>query len=1332
MQKKISIFILFICVFVFAEQGVLQQVRPKGVLEPDIMNIGYVVEDFQVNENVGRCYHGDAVTAIANSGHFVVVWKDHRNGDADVYCQRYNSSGVPQGVNIRVNDDDSSTDQSDISIGMDGNGGFIIAWEDRRNTGSRDVYCQRFASNGIRLGGNFQANRSCTYVSNPDITVAGNGDFVIAWEDDDHIYTRFFDQNGVPAGDEFVLNDSDVKDRNRPGAAIDGNGQCVVVWDDRRNGNLDIYGQRCNSNGDLLSGNFLVNDDNGTTFQMSPDIDMDEDGDFVVVWTDDRNDDRENIYGQRYNSQGSRQGSNFPVFLNTSKKQENSSVDMIHDGRFLVSWFSNLDYVYIRRFGSDGSPQTDRILVNSWNPPSGWFLAYLETNTSAGMNDNGDIVVTWSDWREGNYDIYGQRYPIGVSQSTNFRVNDDEGSSNQYYPDVVTDGTGQFIVAWQDERQGDDDIYFQRYDVGAVKIGNNVKVTNDESAKPTVSQTRAKIGLDGSGRFTIAYHWNLSLSNDARYQRFDANGLKLGNEVDLPFFYNYNDQHAPVVAVHSGGNYVLTWSELEGYGYNSDVFFQRYDKGGTPLGGAVRVNDDPGKESQGQPAIAMDGNGNFIIAWTDSRAGNSDVYFQRYNSNGSTIGSNSRINDDDESNPASSTDPAIVVDAAGNFTITWSDDRNDDWDIYARRYNTIVQPLGDDFRVNDTGNQADQTSPSVAMDGNGKVIIAWEDRRNGNFDIYGQGIDADGNLLGQNFRIDTDPGKAEQMGPSLAVYDQVLITTWYDDRVVGQRWDIYANLLDMTTLPTATVQIPTMSPDPGVYSTSQMVSIQCGTPGATIYYTTDWSDPTESSMMYTGPISVSGSTFLKARAFKDNLSPSEEVSGSYIIGGQPQSTFTRVSEGAIVNDVESSTGCMWGDYNRDGYPDLYVTNWAQNNVLYRNNGNGTFTRITSGAIISDMADSKSGTWGDYNNDGYLDLFVSNANQNNLLFQNDQDGSFSQVTTGPVVTDEGYSMGNSWGDYDNDGFLDLFVVNYYYKSQFVYHNTGNGTFTKMASGDAVDCGSYSISVIPGDYNNDRYLDLYVTNSGVNFLHHNNGDATFTRINEGAIVNDDESSQGASWGDYDNDGELDLFVANSDENNFLYENSGDGTFDKMTVGSIVNDGGYSSGCAWGDYDNDGDLDLYVTNRGTQSNFFYENGSTENHWIKIGCVGTISNRAGLGAKVKVRANGVWQLREVSGQTGFSAQNSLIAHFGLGDATSIEILTVEWPSGIKDTFSNVTVGQYVVVTEGQPLLKASVPIYPVAATPQNAGNVFWVDIYVGTDDKPVSDLFGVSFKVS
>ncbi len=267
---------------------------------------------------------------------------------------------------------------------------------------------------------------------------------------------------------------------------------------------------------------------------------------------------------------------------------------------------------------------------------------------------------------------------------------------------------------------------------------------------------------------------------------------------------------------------------------------------------------------------------------------------------------------------------------------------------------------------------------------------------------------------------------------------------------------------------------------------------------------------------------------------------------------------------------------------------------------------------------------------------------------------------------------------------------MFVGNAGTQNDFIYKNNGSISFTKTTLSD----GRSTLGASWGDYNNDGSADLFVSNySGQNnILYKNSGppDYTFAAIDTGAVSNSGGSSVGSSWGDVDNDGDLDLFIADDNgENNFLYLNNGppDYGFTRVITGVVVNDGGNSFGCAFGDYNNDGAIDLFVANRLNQNNFLYLNNGNGNKWLGIKCTGTVSNKSAIGTQVRVKAqiNGQsrWQSRQVQSQSGYNSEN-LILNFGLGNASVVDSIIVRWPSGITSVFTNQTsVNRYITISE-------------------------------------------------
>ncbi len=466
--------------------------------------------------------------------------------------------------------------------------------------------------------------------------------------------------------------------------------------------------------------------------------------------------------------------------------------------------------------------------------------------------------------------------------------------------------------------------------------------------------------------------------------------------------------------------------------------------------------------------------------------------------------------------------------------------------------------------------------------------------------------------------------------------------------------------------------------------------------------------------------------------------------------------FQKVS-GAPWNNINNdSRAVAWIDYNQDGLQDIFITNgpsFGQHNLLYRNDGWGQFTQIIGDPLVTDGDPSDGTSWADYDNNGYVDAFIANwYGQDNLLFQNGGQLPFSAVTSGPIGNDGGHSETGTWGDYDNDGFVDLYVTNSDGdKKNFLYHNNGNGTFTKIDSGELVNDQGASRSVNWIDFDLDGDVDLFVANEfdQANDLYRND-DSVFSKMSIIGFNTDLGNTQSSSWADFDLDGDFDVFVTNFSQDNrlylnqspdsfiadlnnvvsndggssfgsniadidndgdedvfvcnaystgpalrnFLYLNNGDGSFTKIDTGAVVNDLGWTFGAAFGDYDLDGDMDLMCANNfnGGQKNVLYRNmesqGQNPKHWVTIRLKGQVSNVSAIGALVRIKAtidgNSRWQIRQISAHTGYCGQNMLPAHFGLGDASAIDSLVIDWPAGSQEVLTNLAVDSNYVVLEG------------------------------------------------
>ena len=469
--------------------------------------------------------------------------------------------------------------------------------------------------------------------------------------------------------------------------------------------------------------------------------------------------------------------------------------------------------------------------------------------------------------------------------------------------------------------------------------------------------------------------------------------------------------------------------------------------------------------------------------------------------------------------------------------------------------------------------------------------------------------------------------------------------------------------------------------------------------------------------------------------------PSARQAVSTLYRNNRDGTFTDITTTARVeNSGNYGQGAACADYNNDGNVDLYVTNFGAN-VLYRNNGDGTFTDVTRSAGVGDPGWSSSACFLDYNTDGHLDLFVVNYLVYSLdvpylpcgedgtqtychpslfegapdtLYRNNGDGTFTDVSQATGVGGiggmfHGKGLGVVSADFNNDGAPDLYVANDDTRNDFFYNN-GDGTFSEISllAGCAYSFNGIAqagMGVTVADYNADSWLDIFVTNLSyeTNALYRNNGDGTFTDVIYEAHLGKESFlfvGFGTGFFDADNDGWQDIFIVNGHildniedthdvltyrQPDQLFRNKGDGTFQEVSesAGAYFQRATVSRGALFGDYDNDGDVDTLVTHSNGPVTLLENKTETQSNWVSIKTVGMISNRDGIGTRITVTAGEHTQIQEVNPGASYLSSHDPRCHFGLGTNTAIDRLEVRWQSGVVQIFENLPANQGHTVSE-------------------------------------------------
>lgn len=767
-----------------------------------------IKDDWLVNDDTtGGCDQLEPSIVNTKNG-YIAVWIDYRNGhNPDIYAGRFDFSGVLIDSVVQVNNDSGSNYQGAPSVDADSAGNFVVVWEDRRN-GETDIYAQRYNKNAIPLGTNFRVNddasgrEQCT----PVVGVCLDGKFMVAWRDDrgsaPDIYAQVYDDSGLPMGSNFVVNDDGLSNSFQvfPDISKAPNNEFAVTWLDTRAG-IGIYCQRYTCSGIPIGSNFEVTDNSDSTAPMRyPAISSNLVNLTVVVWQDHReHDSYPNIYAQLYDSLWNTVGANFRVNDDTVFAWHDVPSVAVTTLGFVVVWndkrnnFSNPD-VYGQRYDAACNPQGANFKINEFSLGQQDF-----TNPVVDVDTSGNFLVAWQENLGGDRELLAQIYnQTGSPVGGNFPLIPDEGMSDQKVPEIAMNISGNFVIAWEDERGTKPVIFAQRYD----SLGNSLSV-NWQVNDTNKSASSASVAIDSAGNFVVVWMSAISVYEYHIYGcKYTSAGTPMTAEFQVDSGPADVKRIAPSVGMDASGNFVVVWEDYRNDSKYGDIYGQRYSADCTPVDSNFRISRIAGESSE-SPCVAMNEDGDFVVVWQEGRAGMPifDIYGQRFNSSGDTVGGNFQISDAPMAQHQQIY-PSLALHRDGNFVVVWQDSREhtyEIYDIYAQIYDAQGLPVDTNFRVNATTDSAQRALPSVIFRPLTKeFMVIWTDYRETNPQIIAQKFDSLGTPLGDNFQInnpDVHPCNYHlSSSRSIGSNGEEVGLVWTDNRRL-KGWDIYAKLV---------------------------------------------------------------------------------------------------------------------------------------------------------------------------------------------------------------------------------------------------------------------------------------------------------------------------------------------------------------------------------------------------------------------------------------------------------------------------------------------------------------------------------------------------------
>ena len=811
-----------------------------------------VVNETIVNTNIYEDQLHPSVAALSDGG-YVVVWQslssifpEHSQGDESygIFSQRYDSNGVPVGGETHVNTTTEGHQEDPFVAALD-TGGFVVVWEydwDPNDYDGPEICAQRYNSSGEAVGSETRVGDALSLGSLPVVSSFSDGGYIVAWQvfsrtgGEYDIRARCFYASGSPRGDDFLVNVRTEDYQFCPSVAVLSDDSYIVAWQSEFKDNRfgDIYARRFRTEG----GEEIVatgHEDTTTTIDILPyAFDLDTD-DVLSVYDCQRasGSGSVSIVGDRivfdpgtfYNYLGHGETATVTLLATVSDDSgESNAVSEPAVVDIIITGTNDLPVVTapVTASATEGDPQFNVNLLENASDPDGDSLSVIDLTLESGDAAGVTVGTTalninpadYSYLEEGESNVIEYSYTVfdgmqGVDQTATITITGTGGepgpgtgdirvntyiTGDQRSPSVATLSGGGYVVAWRSEGQdGDDDgIYFQRYNADGSTLGGETLANTTWEGR----QWQATVCGLTDGGFVITWRDGGDTAADNIYlQRFDSSGEMVGSETRVNTTTT-NYQSLPKIAGLGGGGFVVIWSSSWDGSYTG-VYAQRYDADGDTVGGETRVNSTT-ENYQTPNAITPMDDGGYLIAWS-SREQDGDgngVYYQRYDSSGSTVGGETLVNTTTADSQWGASAAAL---SDGGYVITWSSYEQDgsDYGIYSQRYDADGDTLGSETLINTTTNQQQDFSEVAGLSGGGYVatwLSAFQD--GSEYGVYSQRFDTDGTLLGTETRVNTTT-EGDQNGCSIAAINSGgYVIAWESDGQDGDGYGVYLKQFD--------------------------------------------------------------------------------------------------------------------------------------------------------------------------------------------------------------------------------------------------------------------------------------------------------------------------------------------------------------------------------------------------------------------------------------------------------------------------------------------------------------------------------------------------------